>query len=116
VVDTHAGFSRPIQEIVRLAREHGTKVILVEMPMPSRHREVFYASPVWSQMRAYLQKLAAADGASYVAASDWVHDDAKFEDATHLNEAGAKVFSSELARAVARLELGHPPAQVASGR
>lgn len=103
IVDAQAGFSRPVREIVRLAQEHGTKMIFVEMPMPSRHREVFYASPMWARLRTHLEQLAAAEGASYVSASAWVRDDADFEDATHLNETGAKVFSARLAATISRL-------------
>jgi hypothetical protein len=95
-----AGFSTPIQAIIRLAHDHGSRVILVEMPMPSRHRDTFYSSPSWAKMREQLQKMAAREGTYYLAASDWVKDDGKFEDATHLNEAGAKDFSARLAAAV----------------
>jgi hypothetical protein len=104
VVDEKEGFSRPICEIVRLAREHGVKVIFVEMPMPSRHRGVFYSLPVWPRMREHLQALAAAAGATYVNASDWVRDDQKFEDAMHLNADGAKFFSARLAKSISLLD------------
>jgi len=62
-------------------------------------------------MRAHLQNLAAASGAVYVNASDWVRDDQKFEDAMHLNEAGAKFFSVQLAKSI--LLLDAPAEQVA---
>jgi hypothetical protein len=104
VVDGNVGFSRPIREIVQLARARGMQVIFVEMPMPSRHRQVFYSSPVWSRMRSYLQNLAAREGVTYVSAADWVNDDRNFEDATHLNEQGAKLFSGQLAAAISRLD------------
>lgn len=101
ILNRHVGFSPPIRELMRLAKEHGAKVILVEMPMPSRHRTVFYASPAWVQMRGALQTLAGDEQATYIPASDWVLDDGKFEDATHLNEEGARYFSARLAAAVA---------------
>ncbi len=103
IVDGDVGFSRAIREIVRLAQEHGTKMVFVEMPMPSRHRDVFYASPAWARLRAHLEQLASTDGAAYVSASAWVRDDAAFEDATHLNETGAKFFSARLAATISRL-------------
>jgi hypothetical protein len=96
-----AGFNRPVQEIIRLAKVNGTKVILVEMPMPSRHRDRFYSSPGWTQLRAHLKSLAAREDALYVPAADWVGDDQAFEDATHLSEQGAKLFSRQLAQAFA---------------
>ena len=48
-------------------------------------------------MRDYLQALAQQNQALYVSAADWVTDDKNFEDATHLNEQGAKLFSAKLA-------------------
>jgi hypothetical protein len=101
VVDSQTGFSQPIREILRLARARGAKVFLVEMPMPARHRQVFYSGPAWSELHAYLLTLAGQEQAVYVSASDWVKDDANFEDATHLNEQGAKIFSARLAAAIA---------------
>jgi hypothetical protein len=83
-----------------LAQEHGARVILLEMPLPSRHRNTFYSTSAWGQLRSYLQSLAADDHVTYLSASDWVKDDQKFEDATHLNEDGAKMFSSMLSPAV----------------
>jgi len=105
VAEGKAGFSEPVRELIALARQRGAAVILVEMPMPSSHRRRFYSLPAWGQMRAYLQALARQQQALYLSASDWVRDDANFEDATHLNEQGAKLFSQQLAAAVARLSL-----------
>jgi len=48
-------------------------------------------------MRAYLQSLAQQNHAVYVSAGNWIEDDKDFEDATHLNERGAKDFSAKLA-------------------
>ena len=106
VVGQQKGFSPPIREIIRLAREHGAQVILLEMPMPLRHRQAFYSSPAWTEMRAYLQSLASREQATYLSASDWIQDDGNFEDATHLNEEGARAFSSQLGAAIARLPSG----------
>ena len=112
VVGQKRGFSRPVQEILELALSRGTKIVFVEMPMPSRHRTTFYSMAVWSKMRAHLQALATEAGASYLVASDWVEDDAKFEDAVHLNEDGAKFFSGKLADAISQLD-GMPTKQLA---
>src|SRR5207247_3517905 len=103
IIRQRSGFSSPITDLIRLAREHGAQVILVEMPMPSRHREIFYSSPRWSEMRSWLQSLSTQHGAVYVSASDWVLDDQNFEDATHLNEQGAQLFSAKLAHALSSL-------------
>ena len=96
------GFSAPVQEIIHLAQEHGAKVVFVEMPLPSRHRETFYSAPVWPEMRTYLKSLAAQQQAVYIPASDWIQNDSHFEDATHLTEQGARLFSRKLAGALAR--------------
>lgn len=98
-----ASFSEPIREIIRLGNEHGAKVVLLEMPMPSRHRKVFYSSPAWVELRAHAQSLARREHAVYLTADDWAPDDLDFEDATHLSEGGAKIFSRQLALELARL-------------
>jgi hypothetical protein len=87
-----------------MTREHGSKLVLVEMPMPARHRSVFYSTQAWSILRERLQKLAADSDLLYISAADWVTNDNEFEDVTHLNEVGAKDFSTRLAQ-----ELGHLP-------
>jgi hypothetical protein len=120
VVTKQRGLSPALQKIINLAHEHGAQVIFLEMPMPSRHRNVFYATPAWANLRTYLQSLAAKENATYLPASDWVRDDANFEDVTHLNENGAKVFSAELARVLGRFgreeKSGTLPATVAAPR
>lgn len=100
VVRGQKGFSPAMRGIFQLAREHGVKVILVEMPMPSKHRDEFYSLPAWADLRAYLQSLAARENAAYLSASDWVPDDRDFMDSMHMNERGAKVFSRRLAIAM----------------
>ncbi len=102
-------FSTPVEEILHLAREQGATLVLVEMPMPSRHRQRFYSTPAWQEMRKRLRSLAASEHAIYVPAGDWIPDDSCFEDATHLNERGAKLFSAKLAQEVSSLEVheGH---------
>jgi hypothetical protein len=102
ILSQDAGFSPAIRKIIELAQQHGITVVFLEMPMPSRHRDVFYSSPAWAQMRVYLQSLAQQNHAMYLSASDWVKDDNAFEDATHLNEQGAKKFSMKLAEALSQ--------------
>jgi hypothetical protein len=102
ILSQRNGFSPPIHKIIELAQEHGITVIFLEMPMPSRHREIFYSSPAWSKMRARLQSLSQQNECRYISASDWVADDKNFEDATHLNEQGAKQFSTKLAQTLSR--------------
>jgi hypothetical protein len=105
------GFSVPVRKIIQVAQEHGATVIFVEMPMPARHRNLFYSSPEWAKLRARLQALAEEKHVIYLAASDWVKNDAEFEDVTHLSPEGARDFSAQLAVAISRL-----PAPVAAAR
>jgi hypothetical protein len=114
VVQNHIGFSAPMRKIIQLAREHGATVVLLEMPMPSRHRTVFYSSAAWAELRAYLETLAHENQLVYLSASDWVGDDSKFEDVTHLNEQGAKFFSAKLASAIAQLSTQQAQTRLAS--
>jgi hypothetical protein len=102
ILSKRAGFSPAIRKMIELAQQRGITLVLLEMPMPSRHRNIFYSSLAWSEMRAYLQTLAQQNHTIYLSASDWVEDDQTFEDATHLNEQGAKRFSAKLAEALSR--------------
>jgi hypothetical protein len=103
IVQGRKGFSAPIQAMLDLAHEHGAIFIFVEMPMSPKHRETFYSLPVWTAMRAHLQTLAQTQQVTYITASDWVNDDAKFLDAIHLNEEGARFFSARLGTTISRM-------------
>jgi hypothetical protein len=96
-------FSAPIQAMIDLAHEHGAKFFFVEMPMSPRHLQTFYSLPVWTQMRAHLQSLANEQHVAYITASDWVPGGTNFEDTVHLNEQGARCFSSRLAAALSQM-------------
>ncbi len=106
-----AKFSAAVQAMVDLARKSGAMVIIVEMPMPTRHRSLFYSSAAWANLRQHLEELCNQQQAVYIPAADWVNDDAEFMDVTHLNEHGARRFSTQLATAIASLNGGK--AQVA---
>lgn len=110
VLATQQDFSRPIREMVNLARRHDLKIIFVEMPLSARHRGVYHATPVWPEAHAYFLRKIAEDGAIHLAATDWIADDRKFEDAMHLSPAGAKEFSARLASALAQLGVRGEPA------
>jgi hypothetical protein len=99
-------FSIPVQKIIQMTHDHGSKLVLVEMPMPARHRSVFYSTRAWSVLRERLQKLAADNDLLYISAADWVTNDNEFEDVTHLNEVGAKDFSAKLSQVLWHLPQG----------
>lgn len=90
-------FIPPVENMIQLARKNNSQVFIVEMPMISDHRNRLYATQAWKDYRAYLQQHCAAEGATYVNASDWVPDDANFNDNLHLNPDGAKIFSAKMA-------------------
>jgi lysophospholipase L1-like esterase len=51
-------------------------------------------------MQRHLRSCAVRQHAVYLSASDWIPEDDCFEDATHLNEKGAQLFSRKLAAAL----------------
>jgi hypothetical protein len=102
-LDKGQQFSPAIQGILSLAQKHNARLVFVEMPMPSRHRSTFYSSPQWSALRTRVQTLAEEQHCIYISAADWVRDDSKFEDATHLSEQGAEIFSRLLAGRISKL-------------
>jgi hypothetical protein len=104
ILERRQGFSSPVQAILSLARQNGVQVFLVEMPMSPEHQGTFYSLPAWKRLRAYLESLAAQQGAGYVAAGDWVPDAGDFEDTVHLNERGARLFSARLAATLSGVE------------
>lgn len=93
-------FTSSVQEILRYAARSGARVVFIEMPMPSRHRRLFYETNSWSRYRAHLRALASTNAADYIDASHWITDDALFSDHIHLNSAGAAVFTRQLATAI----------------
>ena len=103
VVEGQRGFSRAINNIIQLARTNGAQVVFLEMPLPSHHRQAFYSTSAWKELRSYNQALALRQHVLYLACSDWVKDDSDFEDATHLNEKGARLFSTRLGEELAEM-------------
>ena len=94
-IEERTPFSRPVADMLALARAGGVRFVFVEMPMRSAHRERFYSSPEW---RAYVDGLRAqigAAGADFLDASTWIADDG-FGDAVHVNLRGAAEFSRRL--------------------
>ena len=98
-------FSRATRALIRLAGERGVQLVFVEMPMPSHHRKTFYVSSSWTRLRERMQSMAAGEHIAFVSASDWIQEDDRFEDATHLNPEGAIEFSRQLAASVRPLIL-----------
>jgi hypothetical protein len=90
--------SKPIQDLLKLAGDNGTRVVMVEMPMSPTHRERYYARPEWRAYTEHLSGMLRARGAALVEADDWLPNEAEFLDHVHANPHGASLFSSRLAQ------------------
>jgi hypothetical protein len=97
IVESGKFLSPPIEALLDEARQHGTRVIFVEMPMHPSHLQRFYSQPVWESFRAKTRAAVEAEGARYLDASGWVRESKLFEDPLHLSGEGAKEFSRRLA-------------------
>jgi hypothetical protein len=87
----------PVADLIQLARAHGAKVYVVEMPMPSAHRRKFYETSAWNEVRENTRHAIEQLGAVYVRGSDWIGDDAMFVDNLHLSSEGSRLFTRRLA-------------------
>lgn len=99
-VDEHRDLSPPIADMVRLAQQHGARILMIEMPMPASHIERFYNTPSWQHYRAYLEAVLARHGAGFLDASSWVQNPQVFADNVHLSSIGAAQFSRQLGAAL----------------
>lgn len=91
-----APLTAAVVAIIRQAQERGSPIYLVEMPMPEGHRKRYYQTPEWIAYQAHLKRLLEDAGGRYVPAADWI-DDSGFADHLHLNQDGARRFSTRLA-------------------
>ena len=101
---TQAMLNAPVAEIIREAQEKGIRVVFIAMPLPPRHVELFYDTPAWASYQQHIRQLLAASRVTYLDASRWMADAAKFDDALHLSPAGAKEFSRRLGAACSDLK------------
>jgi hypothetical protein len=88
--------SPAVNELLRQARDAGISIAVVEMPMRTAHRHLFYDTTWWSQYVAHIRGLLGPFAATFVDASQWVEDDSLFADPLHLSERGAAEFSRRL--------------------
>jgi hypothetical protein len=102
-VASQVSLSVPVKSIISQARATGSKVIVIEMPMPLAQRRYFGSDGAWKPYRDYVRKLIEREGGTYLDALDWYSDDARyFADDLHLNPLGAVGFSKRLASFVTR--------------
>jgi hypothetical protein len=96
-IANHVEFARPIADMIRLAKERGSHITMVEMPMHPYHQRRFYQTAEWQRYRAYLRNISEREGAGYIEASEWLQDEESFSDHLHASPSGAAVFSRRLA-------------------
>lgn len=89
-------FVPPMVDMLSLLRDRGISSIVVEMPMTSKHRHLFYDNPEWTRLRTYVEEEVRREGGAYLVASNWIGDDG-FADHLHLNAQGTAEFSRRLA-------------------
>ena len=94
--------SAPVQAMLRQARDHGAKVIVLEMPMHPSHLKDFYSQPIWEKFRASTKAAVEGAGGTYLNASAWISGADLFDDNLHLSKAGAREFSRLLAEDLMR--------------
>ena len=78
IVDNKVGLSKPVKALITLMRSQGKRIVVVEMPMPERHRHLFYDRPAWADYRNYLCHAVLEMGAEYVQADDWISKRGQF--------------------------------------
>ena len=98
VIRSNDFISAPVQALLQQAREHGVKVVAVEMPMNPQHVKRFYDQPIWQEFRAKTRLAVESTGATYMNASAWIPEEGLFADHLHLSGEGAKQFSQLLAK------------------
>jgi hypothetical protein len=104
--DRPADRSSWFDRLVDMLRSTGTRIVVVELPMPSSYRRsISDGAPAVDYRRTFAAGLIAR-GASYVdlARETWV-DDGMFADALHLNATGAARLSRDIGD---RLPTGAP--------
>jgi hypothetical protein len=94
----HAELNAPVSEIIREAQQQGMFVVFIVMPLPPKHVQSFYDTPVWTTYQKHIQEILAAQNVAYLDASRWLPDASKFGDALHLTPQGAGEFSRRLGR------------------
>ncbi len=91
----NAPFNPAVSAIVELARARKQRVVFVLMPMPSRHRSIYYGTPGWATYQEHLRRLTRQAGADWLDASDWIGD-SDFADNLHMSHRGAVIFSQRI--------------------
>jgi hypothetical protein len=97
-VESNRPLCPPVASLLRTGRQAGERMVVVEMPMTSRHRELFYSTQAWARYRRHIRALVEAQGCEYMSLSDCLPSDDLFADNLHMSPQGDRIFSQRLAR------------------
>lgn len=92
--------TRPLRELLEVARGHGIRTAFVLMPDPPAVRAVYRSVPAGERIRADLHQLGGEFGTAVLDGRDWLGDE-WFADGSHLTPAGAAACARLLAPRVA---------------
>ena len=81
--------------MIRLAKEKQIRLVVVEMPLPSKMNRRYQTSD-WAEYRKKLSAELGSLGVEYIVASSGI-DDRHFGDELHLAPSGAALFSKQIA-------------------
>lgn len=87
--------SPPVRDMIRLAREKRIRLVVVEMPLPSKMNRRYQTS-AWLEYRRKISAELSLSGVEYIVASNGI-EDRHFGDELHLGPAGAVIFSKQIA-------------------
>jgi hypothetical protein len=92
------GADRAVRDLLTDCRDRGVPAVVLLSPESTEFRAI---SPAATQaaVTEYLRRLAAATGAAYVDAREWLPDD-RFADGHHVTRAGQQLFTRQLGREV----------------
>lgn len=100
IISTGADFSEPIREMFDAIQKADVELVVVAMPASDISLPTQDAKDKWREFTDYVRGKLQARNARLIDASFWFSDQAVFEDALHLNERGAEVFSARLAQTI----------------
>ncbi len=95
---------RVARHAMRCAREAGTHVVMVEMPVAPWYGEHLAAGSFHQAWRQKMRSLAAEEGATFMEDAGSVAEDEKFGDPAHLGHGAAEAYSGQLARKLGDME------------
>ena len=101
-----------VQEIIRHGKAAGAKIVIIEMPMPPSHLQLFYDTAAWERYSAHVREQLGQAGVTYLDASRWFGDASSFADSLHLTEVSGLKFSERLGELLRGFNLIAAPQEI----